>query len=136
MTNDNQKTPEWILDIFKGWFDPCPSEYKRDGLKIRWRDRTYVNPPYSKPKPWIVKAIEENKKGKIIAMLLPVDTSTEWFRMLVEAKAHILLPNERLRFNGSKTPARWACMIVILNKEKIPPKNETKRRKPTWHGRW
>ena len=114
MKNDNWASPDWILEIYKGWFDPCPLLYENDGLNLPWRDHTYVNPPYSKPKPWVEKAISEMHKGKTIAMLLPVDTSTEWYRMLVEAKAHILFPNERLKFNGSKKPARWACMIIIL----------------------
>ncbi len=115
---DNWKSPNWISELFKDFFDPCPLNAKENGLLIEWKDRSYVNPPYSKPKPWVKKAIEERDKGRMIVMLLPVDTSTEWFRMLVEAKAHITFPNERLRFNGSKTPARWACMIVILNKLK------------------
>ncbi len=116
---DNHKSPSWILDLFSGWFDPCPlnDSPEIDGLSIDWKDKTYVNPPYSKPKPWIEKAILENKKGKTIAMLLPVDTSTEWFRLLIEAKAHIMFPNERLRFSYMKTPSRWACMIIILSRK-------------------
>ena len=112
--NDNWASPDWILKIFEGWFDPCPLNAKKDGLIINWKDKTYVNPPYSNPKPFVIKAIEENKKGKTIAMLLPVDTTTEWFKLLYIAKAHILFPNERLKFNGSKTPARWGCLIAIL----------------------
>ena len=114
MTKDNWTSPEWILDMFSNWYDPCPIDYKIDGLKSEWQNGSYVNPPYSNPRPWVEKAIKENKKGKTIAMLLPVDTSTQWFRMLIEAKAHILFPNERLKFNGEDKLARWACMIVIL----------------------
>jgi succinyl-CoA synthetase alpha subunit len=36
-----------------------------NGLDVEWENKTYCNPPYSKPLPWINKAIEENKKGKI-----------------------------------------------------------------------
>ena len=114
--SDNWSSPDWILRMFKGWYDPCPLNecFELDGLRTDWLDKTYVNPPYSNPKPWIQKAIEENKKGKMIAMLLPVDTSTEWYKMLVDAQANILFINGRLKFSVSKKPARWACMLVIL----------------------
>lgn len=115
--NDNYPTPRWLMQIFSGWFDPCPlnSNFENDGLSIDWLHRTYVNPPYSDPYPWVSKAIEESKKGKTIAMLLPVDTSTKWFRMLIEANAHIFYHHGRLSFNGS--PPRFASMLVILEKE-------------------
>lgn len=114
--SDNWASPKWILDLFEGFYDPCPLNSKENGLLLDWKDKTYVNPPYSNPEPFIRKAIEENKKGKFIVMLLPVDTSTKWFLALKEAKAHIILPNERLKFNGSNKNARWACMLVILEK--------------------
>ncbi|GAG08355.1 unnamed protein product, partial [marine sediment metagenome] len=46
---DNWITPEWIKEIFEGWFDPCPynPNPKINGLNIEWKDKTYVNPPYS-----------------------------------------------------------------------------------------
>lgn len=112
--SDNWSSPQWILDLFKGFYDPTPLNAKVNALEIDWKDRTYCNPPYSNPKPFVIKAIKESKKGKLIVLLLPVDTTTEWFRLLVNAKAHILFPNERLKFNGSSNHARWGCMIVIL----------------------
>jgi len=112
---DNYATPKWLMDIFKDWFDPCPLEPELyvDGLKVEWEYRTYVNPPYSNPLKWVEKAIEENKKGKTIVMLLRVDTSTKWFAKLIEAKAKILWFNGRLRF-VSKGPANFPSMLVIL----------------------
>lgn len=83
------------------------------GLDIEWPDKTYVNPPYSGPGPWVDKAIEESKKGKRIVMLLRVDTSTKWFAKLVEANAHILWFSRRLHFSG-KAAANFASMMVIL----------------------
>ena len=117
MTNDNYATDKRIMDIFRDWFDPCPlnPNPEIDGLKIDWKDRTYVNPPYSKPLVWVEKAIEENKKGKLIVMLLRMDTSTIWFKKLQEAGAMFLWINGRLRFNNMK-PANFPSMLVILNK--------------------
>jgi hypothetical protein len=114
--NDNWATPSWLMEIFKSWFDPCPlnDNPNFDGLSIDWEDKTYVNPPYSSPKPWVIKAIEENKKGKLIVMLMRMDTSTEWFKMLQEANAYFLWFNGRLRFNDTNKPANFPSMLVIL----------------------
>jgi len=124
---DNWGTPNWLMDLFEGWFDPCPfnPNPEVDGLTIDWKDKTYVNPPYSRPLPWVEKAIEENKKGKTIVMLLKVDTSTRWYAKLVEANAHIFWLNGRLKFQGENylngsgklSPANFPSMIVILSKE-------------------
>ncbi len=120
MTNDNYATDNRIMEVFSDWFDPCPLDpnppFLFDGLKVDWEDKTYVNPPYSKPLPWVLKAIEENKKGKLIVMLLRMDTSTRWFKELQEAGAMFMWINGRLRFNNLK-PANFPSMIVILNKK-------------------
>ena len=115
---DDYKTPDWIRDIFdfKNWMDPCPLQrtYGVDGLKIQWGERTFVNPPYSNPAPWIDKAICELKQhnSKVVVMLLRVDTSTKWFAKLVEAKAEILWFSRRLKFTDK--PANFPSMLVIL----------------------
>ena len=108
------------MDIFEGWFDPCPLNPNPtiDGLSIEWKDKTYVNPPYSKPLEWVEKAIEENKKGKTIVMLLRMDTSTKWFRLLQEAGAVFLWVNGRLKFECPtyEKPylAAFPSMLVVL----------------------
>jgi len=118
--NDNYNTPSFIKEIFSGWFDPCPISdgnlREFDGLGD-WKDKTFVNPPYSSPLKWVEKAISENKKGKTIVMLLRVDTSTKWYAKLVEANAEILFFNGRLHF--SNKPANFPSMLVILSKEQI-----------------
>ena len=83
-----------------------------------------MNPPYSNPKPWIEKAIEESQKGKMVVMLLKVDTSTNWFAKIVESKAQILWINGRLRYRKNSykrfdnTPVPWASMLVVFDKKK------------------
>jgi len=117
-SNDVYATPSWIKDgLFKGWFDPCPlaigGVFKVDGLSQPWKDKTFVNPPYSKPLPWIEKAIAENKKGKTIALLVKHDSSTEWYRKLHEAGAEFLMVQGRLHFNGGEA-APFPSVIAIL----------------------
>ena len=118
MSGDNYSTDSWIMEMFDGWFDPCPlnPNWTVDGLSpdLRWPNRTFVNPPYSNPTPWIVKAIEENKLGSTIALLLKHDVSTKAYALLHSAKAHILLVNQRLKFNTGKACA-FPSMIAILS---------------------
>lgn len=118
--SDQWATPSWLMEMFKGWFDPCPlTEDYEDGLIKEWKDKTYVNPPYSKPMNWVKKAIEENKKGKTIVMLMRMDTSTTWFKFLQEANAHFLWFNGRLKFNDTGKPANFPSMLVILEGGKL-----------------
>jgi|TARA_Y100000034_G_scaffold131950_1_gene193785 hypothetical protein len=111
---DNHKTPQWIMNIFSNWFDPCPLNDNPtfDGLSIEWEHKSYVNPPYSNILGWVEKAIEENKKGKQIALLLPLDCSTKWYRRLIEVNAIIFYLSGRVLFEG-KHVAR-SHIIVIL----------------------
>ena len=80
-------------------FDPCPYPLPVgfDGLTCEWGQRNYVNPPFGsimhqgpkdlKPKKkgptaWMRKAIEENKKGKLVVIVYPVD---KWVLMMITA---------------------------------------------------
>jgi hypothetical protein len=117
--NDNYATDERIMELFEDWFDPCPLNENpiNDGLLIDWKDKTYCNPPYSNPLLWVTKAIDENKQGKTIVMLLRMDTSTKWFRDLQQAGAVFLWISGRLKFGNTGKNAPFPSMLVILNKE-------------------
>ena len=85
-------------------FDPCPfpKPEEFDGLTCEWGKSNYVNPPFGsimhqdpeidkKPKKkgmtaWVRKAIKENKKGKRVVLVYPID---KWVLMLIEAGAKI-----------------------------------------------
>lgn len=113
--NDNYSTPEWIKEMFEGFWDPCPLDPnpKINGLLLDWKDKTFVNPPYSNTQEWVNKAIEENKKNKLIIMLLRMDTSTKWFRDLLENGANFWISWDRLHFKGR---APFPSILIILNK--------------------
>lgn len=115
--SDNYKSDNWILSLFEDWFDPCPLNEipDKDGLKIDWKDKTFVNPPYSSPLKWVEKAIYESKKGKRIIMLLRVDTSTKWFLKLQEVNAKFMFIHGRLKHHTGH-PANFASMLVFIDK--------------------
>ncbi len=117
-TGDNWATPREVYDGLNAEFnfncDPCPLDPtpSRDGLSMEWGTSTFVNPPYSKPRPWIEKAIEESKRGKTVVMLLRGDTSTAWWHDLVWGIAEIRFIRGRLRFNG-RDPAPFPSILAI-----------------------
>ena len=115
--NDQQRTPDWIrYGLFRDYSDPCPlkENYEVDGLKREWNERTFVNPPYSNPLPWVEKAIETQKKGITVALLLKADSSTKWWAKLHEAGAHFLMIQGRLHFSNLKGAAPFPSVIAIL----------------------
>ncbi len=82
---------------FKFDFDPCPHPKPADfdGLTCEWGKSNYVNPPFGsiihqgKKKgmtAWVRKAIAEQKKGKRVVMVYPLD---KWILMLLGAGAEV-----------------------------------------------
>jgi len=126
---DKYETDSWIKAMFPlddvTWFDPCPIDYHPDthddGLTMNWVAEcskhwavgAFVNPPYSNPLPWVQKAIEENKNGLTVVMLLKHDSSTEWYRSLHEASARMLMVNRRLK-HGQNKGANFPSLLVVL----------------------
>jgi phage N-6-adenine-methyltransferase len=108
--SDNWETPKEFYDKlnaeFKFDFDPCPLHSDFDGLTIEWGKSNYINPPYSRQlkEAFVIKAIEESKKGKICVMLLPVSTSTRLFHEAIQPNANeIRFVKGRIKFIGVNT---------------------------------
>lgn len=116
---DNWETPiDFYKDLDKEFnfdFDPCPIMYNeitpdKDGLLIEWGQRNFVNPPYSQKlkEAFILKALEESKKGKLSVMLLPVSTSTKIFHEVILPNAKdIRFVRGRLAFAGINTKGQY-----------------------------
>lgn len=113
--SDNWATPKYIYDhyIDSGFFDPCPLNSNFDGLKIDWKDKNFINPPYSNIKNWVNKAIEEHKKGKECIFLIPARTDTKYFRKLVDYGVDIFFITGRLHFNESNSAPFPSCFIKL-----------------------
>ena len=134
--SDNWATPKEFYDKlneeFNFDFDPCPLNTgeitpDKDGLLIEWGLRNFVNSPYSRKlkEAFVLKAIEESKKGKLCVMLLPVSTSTKLFHdhILPNAK-DIRFVKGRIAFEGINTKGEFVgkgsapmhdSMIVIFS---------------------
>jgi len=52
-----------------------------------WYQSSFVVADYSKPEPWLTRAIRECLRGKTVVMMLPARTHTKWFHELVLEEA-------------------------------------------------
>jgi hypothetical protein len=101
-TPDDYYTPKWVFDALGVTFDldvasppggppfvPCRRYYTLadDGLTQPWDGLVWMNPPYSKPAPWIDRFLNH---GNGIA-LLPV-TRSKWATRLWESDATAVFP--------------------------------------------
>lgn len=113
--SDNWKTPTLLYNEYMslGYFDPCPLNSNFDGLKIDWKEKNFVNPPYSKIKEFVKKSIEEHKKGKEITLLIPGRTDTKYFRELVDYGCYIIFVTGRLHFNESNSAPFPSCYVIL-----------------------
>lgn len=112
---DDWKTPKALYEEFinNGYFDPCPLFSSFDGLSIEWKEKNFINPPYSQLKQWIIKAIEESMKGKNCVLLVPSRTDTQAFKMLYDHGCDFTFIIGRLRFNDS-APAPFSSVLIHL----------------------
>ena len=136
--SDNWATPKEFYsklnNEFNFDFDPCPLCYEeitpeKDGLLVDWGGSNYVNPPYSRKlkEAFVIKAIEESKKGKLCVMLLPVSTSTKLFHEHIQPNAkEIRFVKGRIKFLGVNTKGEYVTnkspmhdsMVVIFDGRK------------------
>ena len=133
---DDWATPPYFYnklnEEFNFNFDPCPYQHNVndwDGLDIEWKERNYINPPYSRKlkEAFVKKSIEESNKGKLCVMLLPVSTSTRLFHdFILPNKTEIRFIDGRIKFCGVNTKGEYVTdkapmhdsMLVIFDKRK------------------
>lgn len=117
--SDNWATPKVMYEFYNknNYFDPCPLNSDFDGLNINWHQKNFVNPPYSKIKQFVNKAIDEHKKGKEVILLIPARTDTKYFRKLVDYGCNIVFITGRLHFNNSNSAPFPSCLIYLTNKQ-------------------
>ena len=144
--NDEWYTPKYIVDYFgKFDYDPATTKEKAeefnipfydtietDGLTKNWDsfNNIWINPPFTKKKEFIQKAVETYNKTKAnIYIIIPVSyLTTKQFYEIVPS-AILYLPNGRISFereNNISTPALGTIIIKLSDEWSIKLINLTK----------
>jgi site-specific DNA-methyltransferase (adenine-specific) len=85
----------------------------RDALTSSWGAVNFCNPPYGRGiRDWIDRAINEAEQQKIVVMLLPSRTGSQWFYRLIQKASNLDFVIGRLQFTVDGKP--------ILNKQGHP----------------
>jgi hypothetical protein len=126
---NNWQTPDYLYNElnkeFNFNFDPCPLNHNInlwDGLKINWKERNFINPPYSRKlkEAFVKKAIEESKKNKLCVLLLPVSTSTKLFHdYILPNKKEIRFLKGRVKFIGYNTFGKKVTNVAGMHDSMI-----------------
>jgi len=116
-TAENAKTPRYCsLSLTDGLGDGLVAWWQQLGGPV------WCNPPYSRGSilQWCRKAEQEASDGVTTAMLLPADTSTEYFHTYA-LQHECRFINRRLSFAGAPTdkggrlaPAKFGSVIVVF----------------------
>lgn len=127
---DNWRTPEDFLASIDEEFhfnhDPCPRHPTEDGLEIDWKERVFVNPPYSQVNLWLAKAHKEiQKNSEVIVFLVFANTDTQWFHNWCYGQydyctIELRFVEGRLAFlsdEGKKNSAMRPSMLVIIRRK-------------------
>lgn len=132
LTSDDYYTPKWIFDVLGLEFDldvasppagppftPCRRYYtqKDDGLVQPWEGRVFMNPPFSKPEPWVRKFTAHRNGIAILAV-----SKARWMDLLWETDAKITLLPSNLKYETATGEAKGIFMpslIMALGDENI-----------------
>lgn len=98
-------------------------------LHLTKKDIAYCNPPYSRGniEAFCKKAYEESISGAVVVMLLPMDSSTQWFHkycskaykwIIFAPRVKFLHPNG-IPFDGSPKFGSFACVFDEAGRRSI-----------------
>jgi len=129
-STDSVRTPPYITDAIKAEFnvdslwDPCPLDPLWDrekcfnGLSVPWEgDVIFINPPYSSPKKWLIRAREEWLKGKTIILLVKAEiVGSQYFKHAEGAEIRFI--NHHVRYPNYRKRAPFSNMLIIFHADK------------------
>ena len=122
-TSDHHITPPRVYKYLhlefgielRNMFDPCPENFSKDGLKIKWHASNFINPPYSLIEEFVKKAYSEFLNKNRCYILYPLSkTDKPYFHNYLESFPKIFFPF-RIKFVGAKNPSPQTHCLVIMS---------------------
>lgn len=145
--SDEWGTPQALFDRVNAYFHfdldaaATPENKKcekffsenENALLENWSDHgrsVWCNPPYSKIKSFVIKAIQESETCDSIVYLVPARTDTKWFHAAVDNGAAVYFIKGRVRFVGAGNGSAPfpSCLLVFGKNEFMPPDLEPMHR--------
>lgn len=83
MIGDSIPTPEWLRPLIEGWFDPYPLD-GQGPIEPPHGARVWVNPGFSRKAEAIENAIRWHEAGHAVVCYLPIETSTQYAKRLLQ----------------------------------------------------
>lgn len=139
--NDEWVTPNWPYIHLDSFYEfeldiaakPTNSKckyYLTDSFRQVWpRARSiWCNPPYSAGslERWLNLCWCKRHEYWRICVLLPVDTSTDWFQRYRKRTKHVLFFNRRISFIGAENTARFASCLFVFSGDQIEREDEVR----------
>lgn len=124
MANDELYTPKYIFDALGLEFDldPCsPNEgsvvpakqaysLPFDGLSAPWFGLVWMNPPFSKPSPWVDRWLDH---GNGIA-LLPMGGNARWLNKIWQSEAAVVVLPPNVPFTNTQNEQQTIMYRIAL----------------------
>lgn len=95
-----------------------------DGLRLPWRGRIFLNPPYGRSiSKWVDKFDSEWRIGNVrdAILLVPAKTDTKWFGKLAKLSSGICCWEGRIRFIsplGVKGTGTFASLFILCSEDR------------------
>ena len=129
-TTDDYYTPPWVFETMGLQFDldvsapPGGIEWipakryltiKDDGLLFPWEGRVWMNPPYSRPGPWVDKFLDH---GQGVA-LPPMNKSKWWMKLWSDTRTLIVPTPTNFKFirNNDISPIPFQTALWAIGEE-------------------